>query len=229
MKILTFIKWSANELKGKGPYRGVRSILARAVKKRHILGETFDEGRGLETAGNTAIWKLDIASRNAHLGEDYQPTQEKNFEAALSQLGLDFPSYSFIDLGCGKGKSIILAKKYDFARYVGVEFASNLVEIARKNLSRANIENAEIICVDAAEFKFPDSKFVLYMYNPFKSEIMQHVVMNLELSRADFYVVYCHAMQSDILDACVYLRRLDTIETDPPTLVWRRIARSERD
>lgn len=229
MKILTLIKWSADEIKGKGGYRGARSILARAVKKRRVLGETFDEATGLQTAGNTAIWRLDIASRNAHLGEDYQPTQEKNFQAAFGELGLDYAKYVFIDLGCGKGKSIILAEAYDFARYVGIEFASDLVEIARNNLRAANIKNAEMLCMDAAEFKFPESEFILYMYNPFKAEVMQAVMRNLALVRTDYYVVYCHAKQAHVLDACVFLQRLETLMTDPPTLVWRGIASGERN
>ena len=228
MKLLTFIKWSADELKGKGPYRGARSILARAVKKRRVLGETFDEATGLQTAGNTAIWSLDIVSPNAHLGEDYQPTQEKNFEAAMSELGLDYAKYTFIDLGCGKAKSIVLAKRYDFARYIGVEFASDLAEIAISNIETANISDADILCMDASEFEFSESDFVLYMYNPFKAEIMKNVMRNLASVSNDFYIVYCHAMQADVLDACAFLKRMRTVDTEPPTLIWRRAAEVER-
>ena len=39
-----------------------------------------------------------------------------------------------MDLGCGKGRVLMLAVEYGFARVTGVDYSASLCEIARRNL-----------------------------------------------------------------------------------------------
>src|SRR6476646_1262783 len=53
-------------------------------------------------------------------------------QSALSQSVGDF---TFIDLGCGKGRVLLMASDYPFQKIVGVEFMPDLVGAAQKNIA----------------------------------------------------------------------------------------------
>ena len=55
----------------------------------------------------------------------YQPTESVLFHemigALATQVDLEFPRFVFIDLGSGKGRTLLMASDYPFRRIVGVE------------------------------------------------------------------------------------------------------------
>ena len=55
----------------------------------------------------------------------YQPTESALFhemlEALREQIHLDFHDFVFVDLGSGKGRTLLMASEYPFRRIVGVE------------------------------------------------------------------------------------------------------------
>lgn len=110
--------------------------------------------------------KFRIPSRNRRYGARYQPTGEQGLEEAVRSLNEDPQALTFIDLGCGKGRTLLVASVLGFKRIIGVEFARELVLIARENLSKRNVLNADVIHGDAADFQFPDDNFVLISLQP---------------------------------------------------------------
>ena len=72
-----------------------------------------------------------------------------------------------------------------------VEFARELVEIARLDLLKAGIANAVVEHADATEVNLPDSDSIVHLYNPFSQEVMREVVAKLRESRSRrLYVIY---------------------------------------
>lgn len=161
----------------------------------------FDRIHGVDTEGMVPRWKMGDVGPNLLHAVQYLPSKPKKFYALLDSLPIDFPDFTFIDIGSGKGRTLLLAQRYGFRRTIGVEFVPELCETARKNLEICRCP-AEILCMDATQYDFPDGPLVIYMCNPFDAEPMRAMVKNLEhsLDRSPrpICVVYWNALQAEV-------------------------------
>ena len=118
----------------------------------------------------------------------YQPTAEDEFAEIMRHMAdVDLTSFTFIDLGSGKGRALLMAAMYPFGRIVGVEVQPELHAIARRNLeifSRPGqlCRRIESLCADAREYDFPRENLVLYLFNPFPAYVMREVLEKLAAS-----------------------------------------------
>jgi SAM-dependent methyltransferase len=114
----------------------------------------------------------------------YDPTPWKVLTRVLRIALLPTKDFTFVDIGCGKGRIVLSALAHPFARVVGVEFSPYLCSIARKNLSAARFlrrrcVDAEIICIDAVQYPIPEAPLVFFFYNPFAQEVVEGVLANI--------------------------------------------------
>src|ERR1035441_9230994 len=85
--------------------------------------DDFDRAWKVTTSHRTSLWETSIDSPNAKFGESYWPSDPAWIEQALACIAEDFSTFTFIDLGCGKGRALLVASHYGFCRVMGVEFA----------------------------------------------------------------------------------------------------------
>jgi SAM-dependent methyltransferase len=151
----------------------------------------------------------------------YQPTEADLFremlEALRQQPHSDFHDFVFIDLGSGKGRTLLMASGYPFRRIVGVELLPALHRAAQENLSKYRSESQkcfalESICADATEFPFPAKPTVLYLFNPFPESGLRRMMANLEQSlqahpRA-VYVLYHNPQLEHVLRESAALSKI---------------------
>ena len=179
----------------------------------------FDRAYGTETSGFVSEHNLpanELASTNAqYWGSAYWGSQPSFVRSAIAALPSP-QTFTFIDLGCGKGRALIVASEFPFRGIIGVELSPTLAKIARKNVqiienrfpgrSRIVVEER-----DASTFRFPPGNIVLYIYNPFGEEVLLKVVAALEKAiaaeRRDIFVIYMHPVLTDCLDASPVLGR----------------------
>jgi len=167
--------------------------------------DTFDTTRGTDTSGTTRLWQLTIQSDNAASGVGYQATPEAEFHWAVDALKIEPADFRFIDLGCGKGRTLIMAAEFGFQEVIGVEFAQELAETARRNLLRLGVPNHQIHHSDAAQFRFPDGNLVVYLYNPFGPDVLSKVLDSLSRAKEDMpdrevYLIYNLALWSELVN-----------------------------
>ena len=118
----------------------------------------------------------------------YQPTVEEEFAEIMQHLAtVDFETFTFIDLGSGKGRALLLAAMYPFAHIIGVEVQPELDAIARQNIARFDesgqqCHSIESVCADAREYEFPPTDLVVYLFNPFPDYVLREVLTNLVAS-----------------------------------------------
>jgi SAM-dependent methyltransferase len=131
---------------------GVKEALQRVFRLIHNekRADAFDVKYGTDTAGTIPLWRLDVNSKNARYGRVYQPIPAEVFRSRIRRIEVDHSSYAFVDLGCGKERTLIIAAELGFAQVLGVEFARELADVAKHNLQKLNIGNATIIHGDAA-------------------------------------------------------------------------------
>lgn len=156
----------------------------------------------------------------------YQPTEPAAFHEMINALQqctnrdrsvVNFGDFTFIDLGSGKGRTLLMASDYPFRRIVGVELLPSLHQIAQQNLQRYKNEAQkcfalESICCDANSFAFPVEPLVLYLFNPLPESGLRQVLGNLEQSlRAHpraVYVLYHNPLLGHVLTEGALLRRV---------------------
>ena len=111
-------------------------ILYLLSQKPH---DDFDKKYGVMTSGVTESSEAGIADETARsLAVGYVPTRELVIRHILTNTtkGLDLDQYSFIDLGCGKGRTLLVAVQLPFKEVIGVELSPLHCEVAETNINR---------------------------------------------------------------------------------------------
>ena len=161
----------------------IRGAITRAE------GLWFDASRQVKTEGYVPLAELTLTG-TGKAGYDYQPVRPSVGRQALARLPIqNFEEYAFLDLGSGKGRMLLVAAEFPFQKIRGIEFAIELHRQAERNIahyrySRQRCADLESINVDALDYIFPDSKLVLYFFNPFSPEMLRKIFFNLEKSLA---------------------------------------------
>jgi SAM-dependent methyltransferase len=142
----------------------------------------------------------------------------------LQNLDWDFGNSTFLDYGCGKGAAIILASRYGFKKYLGVEYNPELVKECRSNIlkftkiSKRELD-CEIICTDATRYVVPADVNVVYFFNPFDDTLLDLVLQNIEQSvknsQRNILLFYFNALHKDVIEkygyTVVYNQEVDKI------------------
>jgi len=125
------------------------------------------------------------------LHSPYQPTEPALFREMLetwqNKTQCDFAQYTFLDLGSGKGRTLLMAADFPFRRIVGVELLPSLHKIAQENISGYNSQSQqcfalESICADATQFSFPEEPLLIYLFNPFPGAGLRRALASLRES-----------------------------------------------
>lgn len=119
-------------------------------------------------------------------GYPYLPIRPPTARRVLRSLPIGNASdYTFVDLGSGKGRMLLIASEFPFRKIVGVEMRPDLHEQAMENLRRGRhlsrqCFDVESVLVDATRYEFPAGKLVVYLFNPFGGEVMATVLRRLD-------------------------------------------------
>ena len=167
--------------------------MARAhntAPNKHAL-HPFDLKYGTDTGGYLSPAELSGHRSNDALNNGYSAIAPSVFREALrrwretlSASADHLEAYSFVDLGAGKGRALLLAAEFPFRKVIGVEINENLARIAEQNVarwshgtnSRARIH---VISRDAVEFQWPRNPLLVFLYNPFEHALVEQVAIKL--------------------------------------------------
>jgi SAM-dependent methyltransferase len=198
------------------------------TKERSEEAEAFDSTWGTDTASSVMPWDLPSLKGTGSEVFNYAATSGRLIRDILRRIPIAAHQFAFVDLGCGKGRALLVASEFPFAKIVGVELSSELHAIARRNIElyRPAVQpcrNFELCHENAAAFAFPAVPLVLFMFNPFGEETIRHVLENLALSlrsapRQAFFVY--------VNDRTVDMRRFDAVAVS--TNFLRRTTTTDR-
>ncbi len=173
--------------------------------------EAFDKRFGTDTSAPTF-------ERNQKTSVHfYVPTTASIIYGILTFLPLDSNRFTFVDMGSGKGRALLVASEFPFQKIVGVELSDNLHRIAEDNVKRykpatQQCTDFDLKCMDATAYNHGDGPLVLYLFDPFGREIMQEVVAKLETSLKanprEAYVVYVYPQYDDLLQNSPMLEKV---------------------
>ena len=92
--------------------------------------------------------------------------------------------FTFVDMGAGMGRAVLLASEYPFREAVGVELHPTLARIARRNAAiwreagRA-LAPMRVVKGDAVEFRYPDGPCIAFLFNPFGAPVLRRLLTKL--------------------------------------------------
>lgn len=177
----------------------------------------FDEMYGVDTTGLVFGESLfdhrgrTADSQGAHYWvTGYYGVAPSAFRAALERMALPWDKFTFVDIGCGKGRAMLLALEHPFREVVGVELAPALAAIAEQNLAvfDANWKQphvrTRVIAGDATQFDLPHGPLLLFLYHPFAGPVMKqfvaHVKAATDAESREIYLLYANPeLAPDIL------------------------------
>lgn len=118
------------------------------------------------------------------LNSAYQPVEPAMFREMMSSLPIDFSQFTFVDIGSGKGRALLLASEYPFHKIIGLELLPELNAIAQENIRRFCAQHPsaaaiEAIRADATEFIFPNEPLIVFFNNPLPLAGFRKVAENL--------------------------------------------------
>lgn len=164
---------------------------------------SFDRRYGTDTGGllRPKDWHgADEVTRAQGVG--YVPSPARLTRYMLRSLHINPAEFTFVDVGCGKGRVLLVASSFRFRRVIGIELSPRLCEIAEKNLAlfrshRQRCRELEIQCAEATGWPLPEGDLVLHLYHPFGADVLRrylaHVGASLDASTRRIALLYLWA------------------------------------
>lgn len=158
------------------PYKALSNLLVQPLIDRHL---------GVDTASPSPRLHVEPGAGHEHDASGWRALRRA---FALLDAGGITPADGLVDLGCGKGRALVLAARRPFGRVTGVEAAPELAAVAEQNAKvlrpRMRARTLEVVTADARDYRFPPDITVAFMFNPFGRAVMGMVLENLAASLA---------------------------------------------
>lgn len=172
--------------------------MARAPKiapNRNAL-HPFDRKYGTDTGGYLGPDELRGGAAHDAMNNGYSAVAPSVFREAcrrwretLAPSAERVEAYTFVDVGAGKGRALLLAAELPFRKVIGVELNEELARIAQRNIAlwtRATMsrEKIRVMREDALEFRWARAPLLVYLNNPFDCELVEKVAAKLAAAAA---------------------------------------------
>ncbi|MGD0931771.1 MAG: class I SAM-dependent methyltransferase [Candidatus Korobacteraceae bacterium] len=189
--------------------------LTPARRKSRYGDIDFDFEHNVDTTWATVSLRTRL--REWLSGGQYQPSEPALFRQMLDSLPISLDGFTFIDLGSGKGRTLLMASDYPFRRILGVELLAELNAIAQQNIARYHSDSQKCFAIeahaaDARRLEFPPGPILLYLFNPFPRHVWGDVLANLlgslRAAPRPVYLIYHNPVHRDIVAAQGWLQEL---------------------
>lgn len=192
-------------------------------------GQRFDAAHHVTTEALIFLGELDPENvgPGIEFATHYEATPVEDAERLLDASPLAPERCTFVDVGSGMGRVVLLASCRPFRQIVGVEISPALHQIARENRARfpaakVRCRDVRLVRADAAGFTFPRGDLVVYLYNPFRADVFEPMLDALSAHPERELVLLYHtpleresierraafALIADLGFACVFRRRM---------------------
>lgn len=191
-----------------------RRILPGLTVKDGFIRHPFDLEFGTRTSGLVAGRHLQTRHREGRDATAYYAVAPSVFHSLIARWQRTKPpspidSYTFIDIGAGMGRALLLAAEYPFRKIVGIEMHPTLAGIARRNMAlwRRRAQSTtpmRMLCRDATEFPLPPDPSLVFLFNPFGAPVLRRMLRGwrreLRGRTASIDVLYVNNEQDHIFE-----------------------------
>lgn len=163
-----------------------RRLLPGLIVKEGFTKHPFDAEFGVRTSGLIAGRNLKCGSKADRHNTAYFGVAPSVFHEMVVRWRRLKPAgaideFTFIDIGAGMGRAMLLAAEFPFRAVIGVELNPTLARIGRRNLALWRTAGRacapmRMVCRDAVEYKPPAGPCVVFLFNPFGAPVMQKLL-----------------------------------------------------
>lgn len=141
------------------------------LRARYVSSQMNDRRLGIRTTDELVA--QDLGQDIADYYRRYKALPFHGIGRIMRRLA---PSASdaFLDIGCGAGRVVSVAASYPFRRIIGIDIEKEFCNLAETNVRmlRQGGVRPEIICTDASIYRVPDDITVVFLYNPFRGDVL---------------------------------------------------------
>jgi len=185
--------------------RGLRGRVIHEVGVRWNRAEAraYDRRRGTDTGGKASMRQLGVGGVVGEHGTGFQSVNARHLRTVLRELRLPLDA-GFLDLGCGKGKAVVVAAEHGFTRCVGVDVVEELCRVAAANVRLLGLDDrVEVVCGNGLDHAFGQER-VVFVNNPFSAELLETLVDRLSTALAardePAWLVYANPAWQDVVE-----------------------------
>jgi len=180
----------------------------------------FDQMHGVDTSGLVPAKHLVTGHANDEHVTAYYGVAPSILRALIAQWRETIPPhpisrYTFIDIGAGKGRGLLVASEFSFRKVIGIELNPALAVTARQNVTHWTAAHAadstapllapiEVIEQDALAFDFPATPTLLFLFHPFEAPVLKQLLRRIETTFANcpdtLDILYVNAECANVLD-----------------------------
>jgi SAM-dependent methyltransferase len=195
-----------------------RRLITRRLRHQH---ERFDRQAGVRTVGTVTVEALGLSALHSHR---YDATPIRFFRSLLGKLALDYANTAFIDLGCGKGRTLLLASDYPFRTIIGVEISRELCDLAIENVKTycsrpRKCSNISVHCQGIDEFEYSaygqSDHLLVYLFNPCGEAVLRSGLQKIHrvVARGGMVtIVYVNPTRQEVLEESGWLEQVRKAE-----------------
>jgi SAM-dependent methyltransferase len=197
--------------------KGKRRLLPGLAAKDGLTVHPFDAAHGVRTSGLVAGRHLKTGHRHDRHATAYYGVAPSVLRALVRRWqksgAAAMEETTFVDLGAGMGRAVLLASEMGFREVVGVELHPGLARIARRNLGiwrKAGREPGRMRIVegDAAEFQLPKGPILVFLFNPFGATVLKRLLKGWRKRVGTLDLLYVNNEQEWVLEGSPGWRRL---------------------
>ena len=203
-------------------------LIIVAQKITHLVEDLyFDKKYNTDTVRWRSI--NEVSHKHTVNASPYQPTRGTPFLKLLHKLKLP-KSFTFVDIGSGKGKILLLAQEYGFKNIKGVEFSTELCQIAEKNILEYskkkkgyNIQPIDVINDDILNYQFTRDSYCLFLFNPFDEIIMSKLIEKLKVAlnkKIKMIIIYRNPKYASLFSDSLHLYEYEEIISGDDYIVF---------
>ena len=196
-------------------------------------GQRFDADHRVATEALVFLGDLDpeAIGPNIEHATHYEPTPVGDLDALLPHVPFALERTTFVDIGSGMGRAVLLAARHPFRQIVGLEISGALHAVACDNLAAVDRDalrcrDVRLVRGDAADYRFPRGDLVVYLYNPFGAAVLAPMLERLAGGPArEVALVYHTPAERDVVEAH---EAYELVAEIPIGAVYRLVARTAR-
>ena len=223
--------------------RSKPSVVPPRPRARDLLKLTqfpihpFDQIHGVDTSGLVPAKHLITGHANDEHVTAYYGVAPSILRSLVARWRETIPphpisSYTFIDIGAGKGRGLLVASEFHFRGVVGIELNPELATIARQNVAHwigthaadftaPQLSTIEVLEQDALEYEFPSTPTLLFLFHPFDAPVLRKLLRRIETQFAQcagtLDLLYVNAECANVLDRNPAFQKLflDNVKMSP--------------
>lgn len=162
---------------------------------------------GPDTFAPVELTRLTIVKGDVNKASRYEAVSFYMLEQLFKAFRRISGKTSVVDLGCGKGRMMMVAAHFGFTEIIGIDFATEVCEQAVDNMKKKEKQfpqiNWRVINQNVEDYEIRPDDSVFFMFNPFSQPVLKTFLRKLDISCDQFprttYFLYASPQHQKLL------------------------------